>query len=431
MSVWRLIFQEIQHRKLNFVLGFLSNAVAVGCLVGAMTLLDADEIRTDEIMAKNEKEVDEAGAALNNEMRKITKGLGFNILILPQNQDLNELHTEGVSSTTMPEELVDTLANSKIVTINHLLPMVSAKVKWKEKDDQTIIIVGTRGEVPIMHRATKKKGKKPLMDRVTAGTLVVGFQLHKQHKLKVGDQVTLLNRKFEIKECYDERGTSDDSTVWMNLKEAQEMLGRQNLVNAILALECNCATEDRVAEIRNEIAAILPGTQVVERGPPALARAEARNKAAKAAKDAMAQEKAHREQIRTQREDFASVLVPLVIVGSAVWIGFLAIGNVRQRSSEIGILRALGVRTPKILTLFLGKALVIGLLGGIVGYGCGFGIGILWGDLPATAETSTQLFAPLLLVAAIVMAPGLSGIASWLPAMLAAGQDPAVVLQDG
>ncbi len=429
MSVWRLILQEIQHRKLNFVLGLLSNAVAVGCLVGAMTLLDADEILTDEIMTENEKKVEDAGKALKNEMRKITKGLGFNILILPENQDLNELYTEGVSSKTMPEELVDILANSKIVTVNHLLPMVSAKVKWEEKDDQTIIIVGTRGEVPLAHRDPKKP-KKPLLDQVPAGTLVVGFQLHKQHNLKVGDKVTLLDREFEIKECYDERGTTDDSTVWMNLKEAQELLGRQNLVNAILALECNCATEDRVAEIRNEIAAILPGTQVVERGPPALARAEARNKAAKAAKDAMQQEQAHREQIRTQREDFASVLVPLVIVGSAVWIGFLAFGNVRQRSSEIGILRALGVRTPQILILFLGKALLIGLFGAVVGYFCGFGIGIVWGDLPVSAENSAQLFAPLLLLAAIVMAPGLSGLASWLPALIAAGQDPAVVLQD-
>ena len=266
--------------------------------------------------------------------------------------------------------------------------------------------------------------------------MVVGYQLHTDHNLKKDDTVTLLDREFTISECYEERGTADDSTVWINLGEAQQMFGMQNLVNAILALECNCATEDRVAEIRQEIARILPGTQVIERGPPALARAEARNKAAQAAKQAEEQEATHRaqlleqrEELRKQREDFAAVLVPIVLVGSAVWIGFLAFGNVRQRRSEIGILRALGVRSAQILTLFLGKALLVALIGAAVGYLGGYAVGILWGDLPATGETSARLFVPQFLVIAVVMAPALAGLASWIPAMLAAGQDPAVVLQ--
>ena len=44
----------------------------------------------------------------------------------------------------------------------------------------------------------------------------------------------------------------------MNAK-LQQMLGMENLVNAILALECNCATVDRIAELRGEIAKVLPG----------------------------------------------------------------------------------------------------------------------------------------------------------------------------
>ena len=117
-------------------------------------------------------------------------------------------------------------------------------------------------------------------------------------------------------------------------------------------MECNCATEDRVAEIRQEIAGILPGTRVIERGPPALARAEARNKAKQAAEQALKDERAEaeismqREQdsritLQAQHEGFASVLVPVVIVGCALWIGLLMFGNVRQRSSEIAILRAI------------------------------------------------------------------------------------------
>jgi len=446
MNVWRLVVREISHRRLNFTLGLVSVAVAVGCLVGALTLLRADEIRTAEILdrqrteneqqiAKRQTDVEQAGAELQDAMRKITKGLGFNILILPEQQDLHELHVEGTLSSTMPEEYVDRLANSRIVTVNHLLPMVMQKIRWEERE-RSIILVGTRGEVPLAHRDPKK----PLLDQVPAGSIVLGYQIHQQLGLAKDDTVELLGREFRVVDTYDERGTSDDGTVWINLAEAQELLGKQNLVNAILALECNCAAQDRVGEIRTEIAGILPGTQVVERGPPALARAEARNRAKQTAVGALEQEQAaaaetlerlesEQAAIRGQHEGFASILVPIVIVGCAVWIGFLTFGNVRQRNSEIAILRAIGVRSPQILLIFLGKALILGLAGGAVGYAAGFAIGAGWG-LSAESSRLQELFTPQLLWLALVAAPLLAAVASWIPAMLAAGQDPALVLQE-
>jgi hypothetical protein len=408
MNVWRLVLHEISHRKLNFAMGLLSVVVAVGCFVGAKTLLRADEIRTEQ-----------AGKQLEDEMRKITKGLGFNILILAEDQNVNELHTEGTLSTSMPEEYVDRLANSKIVTINHLLPMVVRKRHW-DLIGQTIYVIGTKGEVPLAHRDLKK----PLQDHVPQGTMVVGFQVAKRlgldkkkqdKKQKVDKDVTLLGREFKITKTKPEQGNRDDSTIWINLAEAQEMFDSKNLVNGILALECNCATQDRVAQIRADLESILPGTQVIESGPPALARAEARNKAKQTAQQNLAQ---HRS--------FAAVLVPLVIVGCGTWIGLLAFGNVRQRSAEIGILRAIGLRSAQILSIFLGKAVVIGLLGAIVGYAFGFAFAMGMGG---TEGGWSQLFALELLAATILMAPAIAALASWIPAVLASRQDPAVILQ--
>ncbi len=446
MNVWHLVLREIFHRKLNFAQGLFSVTVAVACFVGALTLLEAHKWRTEELLAAKRTDVEQAvsqkqrdvalaGKRLEDSMRKITKGLGFNILILPKDQDLNELHVEGSLSKTMPEEYVNRLANSKIVTINHLLPMVTKKIQWKNRN-QTILLTGTRGEVPIMHRGLKK----PLLDAVPAGTMAIGYQVHKQQKLSKGDKVTLLDNEFTVKDVYPSRGTADDSTVWINLREAQELLKMENLVNAILALECNCATADRVTEIRSEIQAILPGTQVVERGPPALARAEARNQAKKTAVNALERERADgqaaltreahsREDLRRQREKLASVLLPLVLAGCAVWIGFLTLTNVRERSTEIGILRAIGLRSVQIFSIFLGKALLIGLLGAAIGCLAGFGIGLAWSESQISAESSARLFAPQWFLLAVAVALLLSGLASWIPAMLAARQDPAVVLQ--
>ncbi|MDA7510701.1 hypothetical protein N8612_03410 [Verrucomicrobia bacterium] len=270
MSIWKLILREIFYRKGNFAMALLSVTAAVSCLIGTLTLLRVDQARTDELLAEKEAAVELAGSELVDAMRKITKGLGFNVVILPEDQDLNEMHLEGSLSKSMPEEYVDRLAKSDIVTINHLLPTVMKKLTWPEKDFP-VIVYGTRGEVPIQHRDLKK----PLLDAVPQGKMIVGFEVGEKLGLSVGDDVVLLGADFSIAKKHPQRGTVDDSTVWINLAQAQDLFGMKNLVHAIQALECYCVG-DRITEIRKEIAGILPGTQVIERGQPALARAEAR-----------------------------------------------------------------------------------------------------------------------------------------------------------
>ena len=450
MTVWRLAVRDILHRKLSFLLGIISVTTAVACLVGAKTLLRADRVITDHLMqakqsevevaiAAKEESVEQAGAELEDAMRKHMKGLGLNILILPQEQSRSEMLLNGMTAT-MPESYVDKLGQSKIVTINHLLPSVSRRVQWPEHDRE-VILIGTRGEVPIQHRGLKK----PLLEEVTEGKMVVGYEIQKELGLKVGDSVTFRKQDFTISEVHPERGSTDDVTIWINLKQAQELLGMQNLINAILALECDCAG-DRISAIRAEIEAILPGTQVVEKFSQALARAEARAKAKETAESALAREKESsqalllreqqgREHLEQQHAGFAAVLVPLVLVGSAVTIFLLALTNSRQRTEEIGILRAIGLQARQIILVFLSKAAVIGIMGGLLGIGLGYWVGWSLGGLSNNQLDWQLLFATGDLLTTIVAAPivalAITGIASWVPALMAAQRDPAAVLQGG
>ena len=217
----------------------------------------------------------------------------------------------------------------------------------------------------------------------------------------------------------------------------------QNLINAILALECDCSG-DRISAIRAEITEILPGTQVIEKYSKALARAEARAKAKESAEAALAvereagaellkQEEASRKRLETRHAGFASVLVPLVLLASAATVFLLALVNARQRTNEIGILRAIGLKSRQILLLFLSKATLMGLVGGLLGALIGYGVGLSLGGVSDIGLSSQQLLQSgnLLgtLIAAPLIAPLLTGVASWVPAMLAAQKDPAIVLQ--
>ncbi|MCK5174202.1 MAG: FtsX-like permease family protein, partial [Planctomycetes bacterium] len=111
----------------------------------------------------------------------------------------------------------------------------------------------------------------------------------------------------------------------------------------------------------------------------------------------------------------------------------LAFSNVRERRSEIGILRAIGFRAGQILAIFVSKAVVMGLLGGLVGIAAGLYTGITIGanvdQMQAGAVTLSNVADLRLAILAVVLAPFLCVVASWIPSMIAAGQDPADILQ--
>ena len=422
MSLLRLVLRELLHRKLNFSLGVVSVAVAVACLVGAVAILQKHDARTEQIIAAKEAETRAKMAVLEDDYRKITKGLGFNVLILPRDQNLSDLFAEDYATKYMPESYVDRLATSRVATIQHLLPSLQQKLKWPEVE-RTIILIGVRGEVPILHADPKK----PILEAVPPGTMAVGSELHRSLKLKLDDKVKLLGREFTVGKLHPERGTKDDITIWISLKEAQELLKKPGQINGILALECVCAA-DSLDKVRGEISRILPDTQVVEFQSQTLARAEARRRAATEARDAIEREKQNRARLRQERESFAAILVPVVLVASVLWVAFLSFGNVRERRSEIGILRALGVGARKIMTIFLGRAALIGLAGACLGLAAGYLVGALWHEGAVSAPAATVHLGPRLWLAAFVGAPIVAALAGWLPSYLAAQQDPANVL---
>lgn len=380
---------------------------------------------TSAMEAKFTKEM----KAYEDDVRKTMKGLGFNIFIFPEGQELSEVYAEGFASKTMPESYAGTLAESNIVTVNHLLPSLTRKLKWPERE-RTVILIGIRGEVPIAHRDPKK----PLIDPVRKGRIVLGHELHRSLDLKEGNATVFMGREFIVDKCHPERGTKDDITVWMHLGECQELLGEEGRINAIKALECNCATIDRLGEIRREIAGILPGTKVIETESKALARAEARNKAKKHSQSAIASKKAEaiklqadRTQLRFEDKEKYTALLTVVILGAMAWVSFLSFANSRDRQAEIGILRAMGISTGSILGALMGRAFLVGFFGAGLTLLFAF---LLSETLKATLHEfdlrSLRGDIPLVLLSV----PVLSCAASWLPALQAANRDPATILRN-
>ena len=427
MRIPHLVLKEIRHRKLNYFLSVFAVMIAVASLIGSIVLLRMHDIRTNFILQKKETELRERMNRLVDDTRKAMLKLGFNVVILPEDQNLADWYSEDYSSKYMSEDYVNRLADSGIMSVRHFLPSLQQKIEWPERK-RTIILVGTRGEVPNLH----KNPKKPLVQPVPPGTITLGYELHRSMDILVDDKIKLMGKTFTVNTCYKERGNKDDITAWIHLKEAQEILKKQGLINAILALECLC-TGNALPTIRKEIAAILPGTQVIERGSRALARAEARNKVAQEAKTALEKERQGRENLRYERERIANVLIPVILSACALWTAFMGIINVRSRREEIGVLMAIGVSATRILSLFIWKHISIGILGGLLGLFLGIITAFLFGmsdEVAKIGQTGTLLFWLGMVALAVAGASLLAVISGWIPALIASRQDPAEILRE-
>ncbi len=434
ISIWDLVSREIRYRKTGFAIGVLCVAVAIGSFAGAYTLLKAHEIRTEEILIQREKETREEMDRLEDDYRRIMRDLGHNVMVLHEDQSMAALRATGYPDTYMPEEYAQMLGEGNIETLNHLLPVLQEKKTWPEHDIE-IILTGTRGQVPVAHltRFLTEDGqayRNPIVAPVPKGVLRVGNAVARELDLRPGDSVTLFGEEFTIQEVYPPQGDQEDIMVWCNLETVQGWLGREGRINAIFALECICDI-DALGQITEEVHGILPDVQVLEFSSRVRARGLARQRAEEEARRAVEAEIAHRSAMGDARRAFAAVLTPIVMLASGLWIFFLILGNVRERETEIGILRAIGVKESKIMAVFLSKAVIIGLIGAVIGYPAGViaGAGWEWGGLRVMSGGFLPMLNPLLFAAALFIAMALCAVAGWIPALKAANSDPADVLR--
>lgn len=425
MPLFRIIIREIVYRKGGFLVAAFVVAVAVGCVLGQLLILAQHDRRSEEILAVHEKGYRDELADLEKDIRVSTKNLGFNLVIFPKDVNLAHFASKGYIDSYMPEEYVGRLAKSPLVSINHLLPVLEQRVFASEVGLE-IMVKGTVGEVAI---AAQEK-KKPFLEPVPRDKVTLGHELRRllekaqESRLNPGDEVKLLGRAFLIHKIQPKQLGPEDTTAWIHLQDAQDLLDKKGKINALYALGCNC-TEGRLGVIREEIAAVLPQTQVEEFETKATARAEARTRAAEATASLLEQARKERDDMRAEKAALLGLVVPLILIAAFLAVAFLAWLNVGERRGEIGLFRALGWSTGRILGLVLGRSVAVGVVGTLLGLLAALIAGRMLGEGYGWLATQGALVG---IVAAT--APLASLAAAWLPSLSAALQDPAVVLQE-
>ena len=375
MSAFRLIFKEITHRKLNFLLALLAIGAAVTLFVSVLTM----------------------GRASEREAVRLMRDMGFNLRILPKDTNMENFWASDFAEHEMPEEYVHRLAAEPGLAVNHLVATLQKKADWSGRQ---ILLTGILPEV-----RPPGKPSSPMGFTIDEGTVYLGFELARSAGLKKGDVIDVFGKEFTVTQCLAESGSKDDIRMYGHLHDVQDVLGKKGKINEIKALHCLC-DGGALATLRERLARAFPDTQVVEFRSIALARAETRRMV----------------------EKYAAFIMPAVMVVCAAWIGVLTMMNVRERRREIGILRALGFGSSKIGTLFIGNALFVGIVAAAVGFGVGTGLALQLG--PTIFKVTAQAIKPVygLLWWSLAVAPLFAALASFLPTVVAVTQDPAITL---
>ena len=378
----RLILKELLHRRVGFLLSLLAATAAVALCVG-ITMMQR---------------------AADKETRRNARDIGSNVFIIPASCDLYEYHQQGYSKQSMPDTSIDRMMKAGKIAYNHLIPTLTAEIS----------IEGRQARMTGIAMARHPKGRP---SKSKMGVVVKPGHVHLGHGVagllgaEKGEEIELLNRRWVVERVAPEMGTVDDITILANLEDAQQSLARKGEISEIKAISCvQCDTpEDTSLEtLRSELKKILPDTQVYLMKEIADARVRQRR----------------------MMELYSPFVILVLILASAAWLGVLAAINARERVGEIGLLRALGYGGGTIGFLILGRAVLVGLCAALLGFAIGTVITLVFGPeiFPETARAIRSDYQ--LLAMALVATPLIALLASFIPATLAIGHDPAVTLRE-
>ena len=170
----------------------------------------------------------------------------------------------------------------------------------------------------------------------------------------VGKTITIEGKNYKIigvleRSADGMHGLSPDDTIFMPYSIAQENIFDKSTTPQIVALANNIkSVKKAMAEIEDSLNYLLEDDNVYK------------------AEDAGSRIEAASESARTMNVLLISVASIVFVVGGIGIMNVLSL-TVKERTKEIGILKALGAQERTIMSLFLFEAIIISSFGGITG----------------------------------------------------------------
>lgn len=384
MRLHNIALNNLRRRKAK--MAFLT----VGLMVGIATIVTLVTL-TGSMAGDIERKMDEFGA---------------NILITPRSNDLSMsyggISLGGVSFDQKEIREADlariaTIPNSR--NISAVSPKVLGGVRAGERE---ALLVGVDFESELRMKPWWQIFGDPPRDD---SEVLLGSDAASALNVMTGDTLGINGETFTVAGVLDRTGSQDDALIFARLAKSQQLLGKEGTVTLVevAALCSGCPIGDMVVQIAEKLpdARVSAIQQVVESRLHAL------------------------DQFRR----FAYGVAAVVVFIGALIVFVTMMGSVNERTTEIGVFRAIGFRQSHVMRIILLEAALVSLLAGLLGYASGMGVAGL--ALPFMAESKDALLVWDATVAggSIALALLVGVLASLYPARHASRLDPTEALR--
>ena len=351
--------------------------------------------------------------------------LGANVLVLPKSVSLQDYYSADMHDQVIPEEYVMRLTLSDIQGVDNLSPKLCVPVDLQGRQFTLTGILpksefqakAAWGGAGIFGRpigcgaidsvTPRPEDKKTLVRTRVIQTLdthevLVGADVAASLAVGEGDSLDLLGEPFSVVAVLPQTGTVDDSRIFAHLHTVQRLAGKGPVVNCIEIVGC---CKEISAGLVGKVNRLLPDAKVVT----------------------VTQVVATQAKINSMMEQLSTIFLAIIVVVGGAGIANYMYANVFERRREIGTLMALGADSFLVLRIFLLKALILGLAGGIGGFAIGTVLAVTLGPRLAGVPVLPM---PTLAAWAVAISAGLALLASYFPARRAARLDPCATFQE-
>ena len=352
--------------------------------------------------------------------------LGANVLVLPKSTTLQDYYSADMHKETIPEEYVMRLTMSDIQGVDNLSPKLCVPVELQGKEFALTGILpksefqakAAWGGAGIFSRPMgcgaidmgadpdpedkKTLVRKRVIKDLGSHEILIGPDVAALLGIKEGDPLTLIGEPFSVVAVLPETGTVDDSRIFAHLHTVQRLSDKGPVVNCIEIVGC---CEEISAGLVGNVNKLLPDAKVVT----------------------VKQVVATQQNVNHMMGRLSVIFLAIIVVVGGAGIANYMYANVFERRREIGTLMALGAESGLVLRIFLLKALLLGVVGGIGGFVIGTTLAVTLGPKLAGVPVLPM---PMLALWAVGISTGITLIASYFPARRAARLDPVATFQE-
>jgi putative ABC transport system permease protein len=284
----------------------------------------------------------------------------------------------------------------KLASIEGVGAMASSLLLWEFDQGGFRTIMGIDLSQPSLGPVKVKEWLKEGRFPQQEGEAILEKHYAKFHHTKLGDKMRIGGRDFTVVGLLEIKEGSQiaSANIYLPLADAQDLFGESSKAVNVVYLRLN--SPSLLSQVKTQISRQLNGVSVTS-------------------SDSFLELMGGVSKISDQ----FSLLTSLIALGGAIFLIIKTmLGNLVARSSEIGILKAVGWTETDVQKQLMGEALLQSLAGGIFGLIIGYGVSYLLGFASIPVTTPWQIN---LLPALAKSAESASSAAVRLPVSLSLG----------